>query len=394
MPNDKPALLCVANFAANTGYAWDFIEHLYAQIADHLATHGIPTLVAYPTIPSPPRTLEGSAARAVELDASLRTAESVRATTGLIRRENVRVVYLSDQAAVSPAYLRLRWAGVRRILVHDHTSGERTRPRGLKRAAKWVRARIPGIAADVVVAVSEYVARRQIEVTMFPPSKIVRVWHGMLVVTVEEGIERRVREEFAVPHERPLVMCGCRATPEKGVQHLLRAFDRLLQGTSREGLRPALIYMGDGPYFAELHSLRDSLRSKGDIILAGYRADAARLLGAADLCVVPSVWQEAFGLAVLEAMARGKPVIATKVGGIPEIVEDGIHGLLVPPADEAALAEAIGGLLKDRKRAAQLGEAARRRVAEQFAPEQQLTRLTALVEEGFRPPCEAVRDRA
>ena len=74
------SLLCVGNFPANTGYAWDFIESLYVGIADHLATKGIKTFVAYPAIPEAPRTLEGSAAQPVCLDILLSSPAARRAT--------------------------------------------------------------------------------------------------------------------------------------------------------------------------------------------------------------------------------------------------------------------------------------------------------------------------
>jgi len=101
------------------------------------------------------------------------------------------------------------------------------------------------------------------------------------------------------------------------------------------------------------------------------------------LCVIPSVWQDAFPLSVLEAMARGKAVIASRVGGIPEMIDHNVHGLLVAPGDEASLSAAMRQLLADRDRAARLGEAARRRVAEQFTPERQVRSLVEIVEAGF-----------
>src|SRR5712691_7720568 len=136
-------LLCVANFPANTGYAWDFIERLYARIADYLATQGIRTLVAYPAIPSWPAILAGSAAQPIALDVSLGTWPSLRATADLIRRAGVQVLYFVDRPVLHPAYLAFRAAGVRRIIVHDHTSGARARTRGLRRGGKWLLARAP-----------------------------------------------------------------------------------------------------------------------------------------------------------------------------------------------------------------------------------------------------------
>src|SRR5206468_9236250 len=165
-------LLCIANFPTNTGYAWDFIERLYAGNAAQLTRHNVRTLVAYPAMTSPPATLAGSTAEPIGLDASLSTLASLRAVTRLIRRAEVKVVYLCDRPVVHPAYLALRAAGVRRIIVHDHTSGERTPPRGLRRIVKWLLARVPGLGADVVVAVSDYVARRHVDVGLVPRRRV------------------------------------------------------------------------------------------------------------------------------------------------------------------------------------------------------------------------------
>jgi glycosyltransferase involved in cell wall biosynthesis len=377
----------VSNYAANTGYAWDFIEGLYARIADHLAGHGIRTLVGYPDIPQPPRTLAGSAARAVKLDASLSTPASVRGVLDLIRRENVRVVYLTDREARCLAYPRLRRAGVSRIIVHDHTSGERTSPRGLKRAAKWTLARVPGLVADVVVTVSDFVARRQRDVNLIPMSKLARVWNGLPPVTEAPRSAGYAHEVFGLAKDRPLIVCVCRASAEKGVAHLLRAFDRVWGSERFAAKRPVLLYAGDGPALPALRDLRDGLAARNDITLAGYRTDVAGIISSADLCVMPSIWQDAFPLAVLEPMARGKTVIASHVGGIPEQIEHGISGLLVPPGDEAALADAMSAVLDDPAWAARLGTAARQRIAHHFLIDTQVRRLSRFVEDGFGVEC-------
>jgi len=390
MIGKPPTLLCVSNYATNTGYAWDFIERLYAGIAERLFAHGIRTLVAYPAICGSPETLLGSTAQAIHLDATLNSAESIQRTVELIQCENVQVVYFTDQPAYSPKYLRLRWAGVRRIIVHDHTLGARTKPRIVKRYIKWLLARVPWWVADTVVTVSDYVANRQIEVGLIPSSRVIRVWNGLPTPKLDSAMKARVRKMLDLEQGRPLVACACRATAEKGVKVLFNAFNRI----SRNALcsRPALVYVGDGPQFSELQALRTTLQCSEDIYLMGYRKDAMSILEASDLCVIPSVWHDAFPLSVLETMALGKPAIGTRVGGIPEMIEHGRTGLLVPPSDDVALSEAIQELLVDPFRAAQLGAAARQRVMSVFTPERQLAELTAIVKAGFdvlpatRPP--------
>jgi glycosyltransferase involved in cell wall biosynthesis len=111
----------------------------------------------------------------------------------------------------------------------------------------------------------------------------------------------------------------------------------------------------------------------------GFRTDVTRIFAASDVVVLPSV-AEAFGLVLGEAMVMQKAVVATRVGGIPEIVEDGVTGILVPPASPAALADAILSLLRDPERRTQLGEAGRRRVIETFRFETMMERYEALYE--------------
>jgi glycosyltransferase involved in cell wall biosynthesis len=365
-------VLCVANFPANTGYAWDFIEGLYGGVAARLAPHDVRTFVAYPEIPSPPQTLRGTPAEPIVLDARLETIASLRQTVAFVRRERVRLIYLTDRPATSWFYPLLRAAGIRAIIVHDHTSGARTVPHGIKRLAKWALARVPGLTASRVIAVSDFVARRQQDVAMVPARRVTRVWNSVAVPPRTDDGKRAARHALNLDENAPIIACTCRATQEKGVDRLLRAFDRLQPG-------PILVYAGDGPAFASLQALRDSLPSRDRIRLLGYRADREVLLEAADICVVPSVWEEAFGLAALEAMAMGKPVVATAVGGIPEIIRPGVTGLLVRPRDEAQLAAAMASLLADPGAAARMGQEARRDVEARFTPESQLSRLTELI---------------
>lgn len=376
-------MLCLANYPANTGYAWHYIEDLFARIADRIAAHGVRTFVAYPAIESPPRPLRGSTAEWVVMDTALDSAQSRRAVCHFVRRKRVRVIYLIDRPAWSLAYLQLRWAGARRLIVYDHTSGERKRPGRFRRLAKWLIVRVPGVTGDVVVAVSEYVARRHRHVGLVPHKRIVRIYNGMEPPSVLATNKGEALQRLGVLADRPVILCACRAAAEKGVAYLLRAFERVAQDSWPPDKRPILLYLGGGPYFDELVKLRNSLQAQDDVILAGPRSDVKDFIAAADVCVVPSVWQEACPLGVIEPMAYGKPVIGTKVGGIPELIEDGVTGLLVAPGDEVSLANALRALLAEPQRAARMGAAGRARVLREFHLGLQVSHLVALVEEGL-----------
>ena len=139
-----------------------------------------------------------------------------------------------------------------------------------------------------------------------------------------------------------------RLSPEKGgVDNLIRATYQLPE----QHRKVRLLIVGDGPVRANLENLDAGLRegNAGEgspVIFAGARQDIPRLLGAMDIFVLPSL-NEALPIVILEAMAVGLPVVATRVGGVPEIVQDGATGLLVAPGDEAALLDALSRLAED-----------------------------------------------
>ena len=368
------ALLCVVHYPANTGFAWAYFEGLYAGIADALAREGIRTLVSYPVIERAPERLVGSKAESIVLDASLLSVRSILATIREARRRGIRTIYFTDRGWWHWSFPLLRLAGIRRIVAHDHTSGARTVPRGIKRLAKWLKARIPGTAADLVIAVSEYVAHRQRDVVMIPGDRVVRLWYGIEL----PGASPPAAPIPEMSDGRPIVLCVCRAAREKGVDHLIRAFDQVLVswGTSA---RPRLVYVGDGPELANLRSLAASLPCRDDVVFTGYRSDVPSFLAHATVSVVPSVWQDACPLGVLEPMAHAKPVIASAVGGVPDEINGPDVGELVPPGDSAALARALTAMLQDAPRRQRVGAAARDRIARYFNRAEQMSALVSLV---------------
>ena len=147
---------------------------------------------------------------------------------------------------------------------------------------------------------------------------------------------------------------------EKGVQHLIRAM------RSPALLRSRLSIAGDGPELESLTRLSRELGVAERTRFLGLRSDLSAVLQDADIFVHPAVWQEAFGLAIAEAMATGCPVVGSNVGAVPELVVDGVTGLLVPPGDSHAIAGALEQLASDPELRSRLGQAARTRAEEIF----------------------------
>ncbi len=370
-------MLLVSNEAAGFGFAWTHFERMYAQMAKRVAAAGVRTLVAYPDLKTGVPAVMRGAADAVMLDTRSDSIANVLAVARFARANNVRAVFFIDRPSLHPWYYGvLRLFGVRSIVVYNQTSGPGYRSSLAVRMAKWMLARTRWMTPDVIVGVSDFVTRRERIVHCLPAHKLTRV-HNAVTVPDAPMVVLAVRAQLGITDERPIVIVACRAVAEKGVHHLFRAFSLLLRGWDSQRRPPVLVYVGTGPQLAELERLRQDLGAGDSILIAGYRSDVDELCAAADICVVPSVWQDACPYAVLDAMAQGRPVIATRVGGVPEMINSDEVGILVPPGDEPALASAMRELLDDVARREMLGRNARQRIRDAFRPEVQVDRLVA-----------------
>ncbi len=167
-------------------------------------------------------------------------------------------------------------------------------------------------------------------------------------------------------HDKGYILYVGRLTEEKGIDVLLRAMQGLPDVPCK--------IVGTGPEEASLHILGDKMPN---VTFEGYQSGRAlsEFIAGARAVVVPSIWNEVFGLVVLEAMAFGKPVIASDIGALPEVVIDRHTGFLVPPADVQALREAIARLAEDPILATQMGRAGRLLVEQKYNPDQHYLRL-------------------
>jgi len=188
-----------------------------------------------------------------------------------------------------------------------------------------------------------------------------------------------LRDEYGMEPGSQIVGVVARLEPEKGHPTLFEAWP--------EVLRPApsayLLVVGEGSRREELEALARSLRIAHRVVFTGRRDDVPAVTAALDVAVLPS-YREAQGLSVLEAMALSRPVVASAVGGIPEMITDGVTGLLVPPHDAPALAAAVARLLVDHPYADLLARAGHDLVHERFCVERMVADVEAIYDEGAR----------
>jgi len=226
----------------------------------------------------------------------------------------------------------------------------------------WYNYRLYNRQVDGIVAISERIAAVLVEAGV--KKEKIRVIHS----GIDAAPFLQLRE---ARRDSDLPVIGSVATLEerKGHRFLLEAATLL----KREGIRANYRIAGEG---GERESLQKMVLESGlrdEVVFMGFVSDIPGFLSEIDLFVLPSVY-EGLGVAVLEAMAAGKPIAASRVGGVPELIEDQVTGLLVPPKNPSALARAISRLLSDKAFARQLAERAREQVRRRFTVEQMAKR--------------------
>ncbi|GIW20581.1 MAG: hypothetical protein KatS3mg065_0877 [Chloroflexota bacterium] len=197
-----------------------------------------------------------------------------------------------------------------------------------------------------------------------------------------------LREEYGLPPDAQLVGVVARLEPEKGHPTLLAAWPEVV----RRCPQAYLLVVGEGSQRDALEALAAELGIADHVVFTGRRDDVPAVTAALDVAVLPS-YREAQGLVILEAMALGRPVVASNVGGIPEVIDDGVSGLLVPPGDPVALAGAIVRLLTDHPYADLLARRGHDLVHERFCVELMVRAIESIYDDGARAvrlPREAV----
>jgi glycosyltransferase involved in cell wall biosynthesis len=224
---------------------------------------------------------------------------------------------------------------------------------------------------DRIVATSEHLRRTLIE-SGTSASKVITILNGVSLETLgadPQAVEA-ARNELGIARGTPVVGIVGRLVPVKNHALFLRTAREILD----RGVRARFVLVGDGPLRGSLEALARELGLEKHVVFAGFRSDVTTLLEAFDVCLLTSN-SETSAYGVSEPMAAGLPVVATAVGGVPELIDDGIDGWLCPPGDASALAGRVCALLADPEAAARMGERAARRVSERLSLDGMMDRL-------------------
>lgn len=285
-----------------------------------------------------------------------------------LRRERIDVLHAHKHGSNVAGTIAGRAARVPVVIAHEHTWSYEGQPLRV-----LLDREIVGRGADAFLAVSREDLRRMIEIEGVRPEKARFLPIGIAAPPPPSG--RDLRAQLGIPATAPVVGTVCALRRQKALEVLVRAAAEL--APAFPGLR--VLIAGGGPEEERLQMLARELGVEDTVQLLGFwpPADVPDLLAALDVAVNTSDF-EGSPLGIMEFMAAGAPVVATSVGGVPDLIEDGVHGLLVDRGDHRAVAAAVGQLLSDPALAARLAEAGRERRRAEFDVDVTVRRLEQL----------------
>lgn len=346
-PSDAPARPIVSDLppimvlADHFGYA-DGVRHGVTTYLLHvlplLASAGVELTVCFLRAPhAAAAELHARGIRPVFLDAGKWDPTVALRIAALARHKGVRLLHATGIKATLAARIAARLTGARTLLhVHDLND-----PGGALSALQ----RLAAQPTDAAVCVSQAVQDLTVTRYHVPPERVRVARNGIPLEALRRqgaGERGRVRADLDIQPGRPVLGIIGRMHPVKGHRALLAMLPAIL----RRCPRALLLVIGDGPERAPCEGLARDLGIAQHVRFLGRRCDVSRLLSAIDLVLMPSE-SEGLGLAAIEALAAARPVIAFAVGGLPEVVVDGLNGRLVQAGDCAAFADAVVETLRD-----------------------------------------------
>lgn len=287
----------------------------------------------------------------------------------LLRAERIDVLHSHQFGSNLWASILGRVARTPVVIAHEHNWSFEGQP-----VRRLIDRHVIAGRAAAFLAVSRQTRRAMIELEGIEPDQVRFIPLGIATPGGRPGAD--VRAELGIDEAAPVIGTACTLRPEKALDILVRAGAELRRDFP--GLR--VLIAGEGPDRARIESLIRELGVGDTVTLAGGRGDIPDFLRALDVAVCSSDW-EGSPLSVMEYMEAGLPVVATGVGGIPDMISPGVEGVLVPPLDPGAIARAVAGLLRDPERAAEMGRRGRRRRREEFDLDATARRIGELYEE-------------
>lgn len=295
-----------------------------------------------------------------------------------IRKEKIDLVHINFFCLTNAVLWGVYLSGAKLIFT-DHTSGLPLKRSFLKLCLVKVLHFFMSQRISRYIGVSNYVRERMNITHHVLPPKAVTLYNGVNIDRFVPGDSVQARNTLGLPQEAAILCSVAMLIPEKGIQHLIEAVALMVHEHGWHDL--LIIVVGEGYYRENLEQLAHDRGVADRVLFWGRRSDVQTIIAASDVVVVPPVWEESFGLIIAEAMASARPVVATRVGGIPELIEDGCTGMLVNNGDVRGLALSISTVLSNSELRQRLTDAALVKVSQKFNLVNQVQCLVDIYEE-------------
>lgn len=291
----------------------------------------------------------------------------------LCRRERFDLVTTHTSKGGFLGRLAAKLAGARHIVHHAHGFAFRETQGRWTRRFYVLLERIAARACSVIISVSEDHRRDAIRERVAAAEKIVTILNGIDVGSFGCTSMQEARQKLGLETKDTLIGVASRLAPKKGLEDMIQAFQQIHQ------FHPdaRLVLLGEGPSQLELERQAQSTGLGDRIHFPGFRRNVPELLPAFDIIAQPSI-SEGLSLAILEAMAAGKPVVACDIPGTREIITSGVNGILAPPSDPPAMAMAFRSLLDNSAYARKLGETAQADCRKRFSQDRMVRQTLSL----------------
>ena len=372
-----PNVLLVANWESGVGYAWWLMENFWGQIADLVRTLGGSTTLIYPRITTVPQSVVDAGIHVVEHDFDDRSLAGQIRLHALIRQRRIRTLYLTDRPTTSPFYGLLRLWGVRDIIVHDHTPGERSFPQGARRLAKQLHQSLPLLSASRVFATTPWVKERLFRSQCVSPSKIAVVQNGITPIGRDPELRLYTHETFGLPNDAVLVVSASRVTDYKRVDFIVACAAKLVVTQQLDKLY--FVHCGDGPDLAAVERQAERLGLGDRFVFAGRRGDVRQILQSCDIGIQASTGEVGYSLSILEFMSAGLATLVPDTPSTRQATRDGETGLLFEPGSEASACSALRRLFEDEELRRRIGAAASQSVRDEFNLQETNRQLIAAI---------------
>lgn len=357
-------LLLVANWKSDVGYAWWLMENFWAQLSVLAEGQGVKSYVIFPEIRKIPEVIKKSAIEMHVLNYGDNTVAGFLNLARFILRHHITYVYLTDKPFFSLKYLGLRALGVRRVVVHDHSPGERTTPAGVKCIIKRLVNALPWVTADAMIAVTSYVKNRHIRASCIPPVKSFLATNGILPIGRDPAYRYYCHDVFGLPRHAVIVLTTGRASPYKQIDFVIRCADILFNRDRIDHLY--FVYCGDGPDLARLCELARNSIPIDRFVFAGKRSDVRKIVQSCDIGFHASTGEVGYSLSILEFMSAGLATVVSDNPSVCGAIRRGETGLLYREGMLESACDALRLVAKDDGYRMRLGAAAKTAVEREY----------------------------